>query len=212
MQHVSEQNQEVNQAIAEDNSESIDQEATLYLKELTEDWANICLVQPKVFRPVRNIIVNKEQNDEIWVQTTCNNLEKIDWLADTGSPRSFINPTTASKFMTQNPNVKIEKYNENKRYRCFNNKEIKIKGVIHMDIASGRWCAKRCSILIVDQNTTNLMGRDVLPKLGINLQQTKQQGRQIHHFSGVKNLIERIFKKYPHLCSLLNRSKNHIAK
>ena len=61
-------NKQVNQAIAADDSESIDPEATFYLKKLTEDWANINLVQPKVFRPVRTIIVNKEQNDEIWVQ------------------------------------------------------------------------------------------------------------------------------------------------
>ena len=55
----------------------------------------------------------------------------IEWLADTGSHRSFINQSTAKKLMTNNPNIKIERYNENERYRCFNNKEIKIKGLIH---------------------------------------------------------------------------------
>ena len=98
----------------------------------------------------------------------------------------FINQSTAKKFMSNNPNIKIERYNENKRYRCFNNKEIKIKGVIHMDITSGNWIAKKCQILIVENNTTNLMGRDMLPKLGISLQQTKQQGRQIHHISDIQ--------------------------
>ena len=84
-----------------------------------------------------------------------------------------------------------------------------------MDITSGSWCAKRCPMLILEQNTTNLMGRDVLPKLGIRLQQKKQQGRQIHHFSDVetgKNIIKWVFEKYPHLCTRLGRSKNHIAK
>ena len=133
------------------------------------------MVQPRIFSsPVRNIILTKKEIDEIWIQTTCKNSGKIDWLADTGSPHSFINPTTANKIMMQNPNVKIENLNENKYYRCFNNKEIKIKGVIPIDITSGSWCAKRCPILIVEQNTTKLMGRDVLPKLGISLQQTKQ--------------------------------------
>ena len=127
VRQVTEQSQDVNQANVDDESESIDLESTLYLKELTEDWANINLVQPKIFSPVRNIIVNKKENDEIWIQTTCNNSEKIDWLADTGSPRSFINQTTANKVMTQNPNVKIEKYNKNKRYKCFNNNEKKSK-------------------------------------------------------------------------------------
>ena len=176
--HVTEQSQDVIQATTEDENKSIDPESTLYLKELTEDWVNINLVKPKSYRPERNIIVNKTQKDEIWIQTTCNNSEKIEWLADTGSPRSFINQSTAKKLMSNNLNIKIKRYNENKRYRCFNNKGIKIKGVIHMDITSGNWIAKNCQILIVEQNTTNLMGRDMLPKLGISLQQTKQQDKQ----------------------------------
>ena len=141
------------------------------------------LVQSRKFSPVRNIILNQKESDEIWIQTTCYSSENIDWLADTASPRIFINPTTANKFVMQNPNIKMERLNENKQYRCFKNKEIKIKGVIHMDITLGSWCAKRCPIFIMEQNTTNLMGRDVLPKLRISLQQTKQQGRRIHQLS-----------------------------
>ena len=59
------------------------------------------------------------------------------------------------------------------------------------------------------------MRRDILPRLGISLQQTKQQGTQIHNFSGIetgKDIIKWIFKKYPHLCTRLGRSKYHIAK
>ena len=186
LQHVTEQSQEMIQATTEEESESIDPEATLYLKELTEDWANINPIRPKTYKLVRNIIVNKKQNDEIWIKTRCNNSETIERLADTGSPRSFINQSTAKKLMTKNPNIKIEQYNENKRYRCFNNKEIKIRGVIHMGITSGDWLAKRCQILIVEQNTTNLMGRDKLPKLGFSLQQTTQQGRHIHQISDIQ--------------------------
>ena len=155
------------------------------MKELTGDWANINLIRPKTYKSVRNIIVIKK-NDEIRIKTRCNNTETIEWLADTGSLRSFINQSTAKNLMTKNPNIKIEQYNENKRYRCFNNKEIKIRGIIRMDITSGDWLAKRCQILIVEQNTTNLMGRDMVPKLGISLQQTTQQGRQIHHISDIQ--------------------------
>ena len=53
------------QATTEEESKSIDPEATLYLKELTEDWVNINLIRPKKYKSVRNIIVNKKQNDEI---------------------------------------------------------------------------------------------------------------------------------------------------
>ena len=44
VRHVTEQKQEVNQATLDDESESIDPESTLYLKELTEEWVNIYLV------------------------------------------------------------------------------------------------------------------------------------------------------------------------
>ena len=84
-----------------------------------------------------------------------------------------------------------------------------------MDIISGSWCAKNAQFLIVERNETNLMGRDVLQKLGVSLQQTKQKGRQIHHVLNIetgKNKRKGIFKKYPHLCTRLGRSKNHIAK
>ena len=59
------------------------------------------------------------------------------------------------------------------------------------------------------------MGRDLLPKLGISIQQTKQNGRQINHILDVetgKNIIKWRFKIYPNLCTRLGRSKNHIAK
>ena len=67
---------------------------------------------------------------------------------------------------------------------------------------------------MVERNATNLMGRDVLQKIGVSLQQTKQQGRQIHHVLNIETGKKRkwIFKKYPHLCTRLGRSKNYIAK
>ena len=112
--------------------------------------------------------------------------------------------------MSNNPNIIIERYNENKRYKCFNNKEIKIKGVIHMDITSGNWIAKKCQILMVEQNTTNLMGRD-MPKLGISLQQTKQQGRQIHHTSYIQTK-KKHYQMYIQKISTLMYTSRQIQK
>ena len=64
---VTEQSQDVSQTNVDDESKSIDPESTFYLKELTEDWAKINLVQPRIFIPVRNIFLNKKENDEIWI-------------------------------------------------------------------------------------------------------------------------------------------------
>ena len=61
------------------------------------------------------------------------------------------------------------------------------------------------------------MGRDILQKLGISLHQQPNEspGNKINSFTSVeteKNIIKWIYNKYPHLCTRLGKSKNHIAK
>ena len=59
------------------------------------------------------------------------------------------------------------------------------------------------------------MGRDIPTKLGITLSANQKPGKTINLISKiqtVKNIIKGIFNKYPHLCTRLGRSKNHIAK
>ena len=59
------------------------------------------------------------------------------------------------------------------------------------------------------------MGRDILTKLGITLSAHKRPGKTINIIKNIqteKNIIKWIFHKYPHLCTRLGRSKNHIAK
>ena len=59
VRHVTEQSQDIRQTNVDE--ESIDPESSLYLRELTEDWANINLVEQRIFNPVRNIILKKER-------------------------------------------------------------------------------------------------------------------------------------------------------
>ena len=59
------------------------------------------------------------------------------------------------------------------------------------------------------------MGRDILQQIGIYLRATKPTGQTIGLISDAsteQNIIKWIFKKYPHLCTRLERSKNHMAK
>ena len=59
------------------------------------------------------------------------------------------------------------------------------------------------------------MGRDILQQLGIVLTATKPTGKIINLVSDTsteQNIIKWIFKKYPHLCTRLGRSKNRVAK
>ena len=144
IRHVPEQSQDIVQATTEDEIESIDPEATLYLKNLTEDWANINLVNTKII-PISKKH-HRKQNTKRWNMDP-NNMQQLrkNWVARRHwiAPKlgHWINQSTAKKLMTNKPNIKIERYNKNKRYRCFNNKEIKIKGVIHLNITSGNWLA-----------------------------------------------------------------------
>ena len=194
--------------------ESVDAEAALYIKELHEDWANIKLIRPTEFKLQKNDQINKNTNGEFWVETTTK-AGKIQWLADTGSPRSFITTQKALELSNKIDNAEIHPYNEGKKYRCFNNNDIAIKGVLHMELKSGSWNAKNCKILFVGKKTNNIMGRDVLAELGITLKAEKPHGKQVHTILNIqteKNIIKWIIQKYPHLCTRLGRSKNHIAK
>ena len=209
VRHVKNENNQ-----GDSTEESVDAEAALYIKKLHEDWANINLIRPTEFNPQKNDQINKNTNGEFWVKTTTK-AEKIQWLADTGSPRSLINTQKAFEMSNKIDNAVIHPYNEETKYRCFNNNDIAIKGVLHMELKSGSWNDKNRKILVVDNKTNNIMGRDVLAKLGITLKAEKPHGKQVHTILNIqteKNIIKWIFQKYPHLCTRLGRSKNHIAK
>ena len=111
--------------------------------------------------------------------------------------------------------MKLEDYNGYMKFKCFNNQDIPIVGQIQMILRSGSWTAKNCNILVVKHKSQNLMGRDILTKLGLTLtQQQANKGKKILNIS--ENVIEQnitkwIFKKYPQLCTRLGRSKSHIA-
>ena len=199
---------------SEQMEESVDAEAALYIKELLEDWANMNIIRPTQFSPPKNNFINKESNGEFWVETTTQS-HKLQWLADTGSPRSFINQEIAQQLQKEIQKIRIEKFTENTIYKCFNNNNIEIEGVLIIDTKSGSWTAKSCKVLIVKNKTNNIMGRDLLSKLGITLNASKNTGKPVNFISDLqteKNIIKRVFQKYPNLCTHLVRSKNHIAK
>ena len=162
----------------------------------------------------KNTIINKNDLGEFWVATITNN-KKIVWLADTGSPKTFMNINTARDLLHYITKAKIVPYKEQEKFKCFNNKEIKIVGVLQMDPSSGSWNPPDCRILLVDNKTNNIVGRDILRKLGITLTASKKQGKKILHNSDTTtetNIIKWIPKKYPNLCTRLGKSKNYIAK
>ena len=71
-------------------------------------------------------------------------------------------------------------------------------------------------ILLVHNNTINIMGRDVMDQMGLRLTMTepniKVEKKLLNMSNTYQRISKRIFTKYPHICTRLGRSKNHVAK
>ena len=65
--------------------------------------------------------------------------------------------------------MNLESCNGQMKFKCFNNQDIPIIGQIQMEVQSGSWTAKNCNILVLKHGSQNLMGRDILAKLGLKL-------------------------------------------
>ena len=152
----------------ETETETIDPESTCYIREMMEDGSSINFIESLNFATVTQKDLNKNHQGAFWIQTSSKN-ENINWLADTGSPRSFISRSTAQNLIAKlgNKIIKQDKYIGEFRY--FNNNKIKVDYQIQLDLTSGNTTVNNCQILVVPQNTVNLLGRDILQKLGREL-------------------------------------------
>ena len=134
VRHVKEQ--DICEEEEETEEETVDAEAALYIKELMEDWSSVNTIRPVEVKKINTISFNKTTGGECWVKTNGNNTE-VDWLADTGSPRSFLEYAKAKEITKQNKESKITMFDEKSRYKCFNNQDIKILGVLHITLSRG---------------------------------------------------------------------------
>ena len=140
IEDTSDQAETIHSEEESDQTEEVDAEAALYIWELTEDWANVNLINPTSFQTEKNTCLNNSDLGEFWVATSTNSKE-IAWLADTGSPKLFMNINRAKDLLLQIKKARIVPYKEQEKFKCFNNKEIKIVGVLQMDLSSGSWFA-----------------------------------------------------------------------
>ena len=175
VRHIQEEEE---QAPAEEENETVDGEAALYIKKLMEDWSSINIVSPTGFREVNNVSLNKDACGEFWVKTNYRASE-VDWLADTGSPRSFMQESAAKEITVRYPDTSISKFTERTKYKCFKNQDIQIKGVLNINLKSGSWKSTDCKILLANNLPQNVMGRDIFRKLGIHLTASKPIGKTV---------------------------------
>ena len=178
--------------------ETVDLENTFYIQEVFDSWNTVNFKNPKKFHTAQPHKLSPSISDEIWIKTSTDTFE-TDWLADTGSPQCFICKTEAKRILQQCKSAKWKKPTGCQiQYRCFNNIEIPIAGIIQINLRSGLREATNNEILVVDANTVNLMGRNILGKLGFTLSQNK--GTHINNIN-LDNILQIKFKnKFPHLC------------
>ena len=190
--------------------ETLDPDSTYYIQEIIDSWNQVNHVKSCTFTNRNPPGIDASLNNEIWIKTRSNNIN-IEWIADTGSPKSFINEATANSILQKCNKATRLSYNQDpEKYRCFNNVSIPITGILQLDLTSGYWTSRYNKILIVKTQTVTLLGRDVLSKLGFSLSQ--KQGKQINHISTELSFKKKIVEQFPHLCTRIGKSKNHIAK
>ena len=199
MRNINEEESEDTHDIAE---ETTDPESTCYIREMMEDWQNTAnFIQSVQFTDEKVTDIDKTRRGEFWIQTKTTKKQTYR-LADTGSPRSFMNIQTARNLLV-NGNTKIRGPEKSiGEFRCFNNNKINILGTIQVDITSGTSTANNCTILLVDTNAKNIIGRDIMDKLGLRLTMAPQQKPGEKNLLNISNthqkISKRIFQRYPH--------------
>ena len=103
---------------------------------MMEDWQNINFIKSVNFTNEKVSDINKTGRGEFWIKTRTNN-QQVFWLADTGSPRSIMNTETARKLLVNEKTIIHEPNKSLGEFRCFNNNEIDVTGIIKVDITSG---------------------------------------------------------------------------
>ena len=160
---------------------------------MMEDWQKLNFIQTVNFTNKKLTGINKTRRGEFWIKTLTNN-KQVYWLADKGSPRRFMNAETALKMLVNNKATVLQPNKAIGEFRCFKNNKIDVTGMIHLDITSGSASAKNCTILLVENNTINILGRDVMERLGLRLSMTKQENKGGKNLLNISNIHQRISK------------------
>ena len=103
-----------------------------------------------------------------------------------------------------------------RNFACYNGKFIVPKGKLTLAIESGGWTIQSASFIVVDDQKANILGRNLLPKIGIKLIQEKPQNYQILTIDeGEKSNPEKkqwVRDNFTQLSIRNGKAKNHVMK
>ena len=140
------------------------------------------------------------------------------FIADTGSPTSFINQRTANlrvSTVESAKRIQTTETDDANRMVCYNGYKIQSFGRIITPIESGGWTVNTTSLIVVDDKRANILGRNILPQIGIQLKQTPD-GKSINaisedHKCADQKITNWVKTSYPGLCTRIGRSRNHMV-
>ena len=94
--------------------------------------------------------------------------------ADSGSPMSFLKEKTARRLQHNNKEATfkiIPTRDTTRNLACYNGETIVPKGKLIIAIESGGWKVQSAPFIVVDDKKANVIGRNLLPQIGIKLKQ-----------------------------------------
>ena len=108
-------------------------------------------------------------------------------IADSGNPMPFLNKKTAERLRQNDRSAKFKLNpgaDDARNIVCCNGKYIVPNRRLIIAVESGQWIIQSAPFIIVDDQKANIIGRNVLPKIGINLVQDKPKHNQILNING----------------------------
>ena len=112
-------------------------------------------------------------------------------IADSGSPMTFLNEKTAQRLQQNNTSAifkNIPPEDTARNLACYNGEYIQPKGRLIPTIESWGWKVQTAPFIIVDNQKANILGRNLLPRIGIKLIQDKPTQKVLNVRSGESNL------------------------
>ena len=134
-------------------------------------------------------------------------------IADSGSPVSFLNEKTAHRIQQNDQTAVFKNIPPEATARnlaCYNGESLNPKGRLIITIESGGWKIQTAPFIIVD-----IIGRNLLPRIGIRLIQEKQTHRVLNVQQNDESNHENeqcVKDNFQQLCIRIGKSKHHVMR
>ena len=167
---------------------------------------------------IKNTKTTSEDNLNGHIVKLKTNTTELFAIADSGSPMSFINKKTAQR-LEQNDQTAVFKNilpeDTARNLACYNGESIHPKEKLIVAIESGGWKIQTAPFIIVDNHKANVIGRNLLPHIGIKLIQDKQTQKVLtvqQSYESNHEIKQWIKDNFQQLCVQIGKSKHHVMK